>query len=63
MMAEREITQDEYKAFTKAYYNALTAQTHKKEKLDNCYESLEKDLVLIGATAIEDCLQDDLSKT
>lgn len=61
MIAEREITPDEYKAFAKDYYSALTSTTHKKEKLDNCYESLEKELVLLGATAIEDCLQDDLS--
>jgi phospholipid-transporting ATPase len=62
MIAEREITPDEYKAFAKHYYSALTSTTNKKEKLDSCYESLEKELVLIGATAIEDCLQDDLSK-
>ena len=61
MIAEREITPDEYKAFAKDYYSALTSTTHKKEKLDICYESLEKELVLLGATAIEDCLQDDLS--
>lgn len=61
MLAEREIPEEEYKDFAQEYYKAFTSISNKKEKLNICYESLEKEMVLIGATAIEDCLQDDLS--
>ena len=45
----------------KNYYKAITSTKNKHQHLDSCYETLEKDLTLIGCTAIEDCLQDDLS--
>jgi RNAse (barnase) inhibitor barstar len=61
MIAERYIGDAEYKRFYRNYYNAFLSQSNKKEKLDSLYESLEKEFILIGATAIEDCLQDDLS--
>ncbi len=61
MIAEREVSEADYRVFSKSFQNALVSHNHKKQKLDRCYESLEKDLTLIGATAIEDCLQDDLS--
>lgn len=61
MIAEKVISDLEYKTFFKNYYKALTSTVDKKEKLDKCYEMLEKEMILLGATAIEDCLQDDLS--
>jgi phospholipid-transporting ATPase len=61
MIAERQITENEYKQFYKSYFKAYLSPVNKKEKLDKCYELLEKDFSLLGATAIEDCLQDDLS--
>ena len=61
MIAEREISEVEYKAFSKNFQSAIKSSNNKKQKLYRCYESLEKEMVLIGATAIEDCLQDDLS--
>lgn len=62
MIAERELKEDEYKLFLKSYYRAISSLEKKDEKVDACYEILEQDLVLLGVTAIEDCLQDDLSK-
>lgn len=64
MLAEREVSEAEYKQFSSKYYSAITTQNpeRKKAKLEVCYDMLENDLNLIGATAIEDCLQDDLSK-
>ncbi len=61
MIAEREVSEADYRIFSKSFQNALASNNHKKQKLERCYESLEKDMTLIGATAIEDCLQDDLS--
>jgi phospholipid-transporting ATPase len=61
VFAEREISEEEYKIFSQLYYLASTALTEKKEKVSNCYESIEKNMTLIGATSIEDSLQDELS--
>ena len=61
MIAEREISENEYKNFRKDYYKCLTSLDNRNEKIEKCQEKLEQNLTLLGATAIEDCLQDDLS--
>jgi magnesium-transporting ATPase (P-type) len=61
MIARKIISKEDYKQFYKSYYNALTSVVNKKELLNKCYEDMERNLELIGATAIEDCLQDNLS--
>jgi magnesium-transporting ATPase (P-type) len=62
MIARKVITKDEYKQFYKTYHAAISSVLNKKELVNSCYEDMEKNLELIGATAIEDCLQDNLSK-
>jgi magnesium-transporting ATPase (P-type) len=62
MIARKIISKEEYKRFYKTYYSAISAIVGKKDLLNKCYEDMETDLELIGATAIEDCLQDNLSK-
>jgi len=62
MLANREVSESEYRQFYKNYYDAFTSPVNKKERLSKCYDMLEKDMILLGATAIEDCLQDELSK-
>lgn len=61
MISERTIPEKEYKNFLREFKKALKAGHLKKKLLDECYELLEVNLVLLGSTAIEDCLQDDLS--
>ena len=61
IIAERNLSNEEYKVLSKSLYKAYTSTNNKKELLKSCYESVERDLILIGATAIEDCLQDNLS--
>lgn len=36
---------------------------NKNQRLDELYEEIEKDMVLLGATAIEDKLQDGVPRT
>jgi magnesium-transporting ATPase (P-type) len=62
MLANKEVSESEYKQFYKNYCDAFTSPVNKKERLAKCYDILEKEMTLLGATAIEDCLQDDLSK-
>jgi magnesium-transporting ATPase (P-type) len=63
LIAERNISDSEYAFFKEENKKASLNLDGRKEKIDETYEILEKDLVLLGATAIEDCLQDDLKQT
>lgn len=53
-----ELTEDEYQEWSKEYYKASTAFDERDAKIDEISESIEKNLFLLGATAIEDKLQD-----
>lgn len=61
MIAEREISVAEYKIFKKEYSKCLISEENRSSKIEKCQETLEQNLTILGATAIEDCLQDDLS--
>ncbi|TMS08782.1 Phospholipid-transporting ATPase ID [Larimichthys crocea] len=51
---------DEWK---QRHHEASTALVEREEKLDELYEEIEKDLLLLGATAVEDKLQDGVPQT
>ncbi|AMD21208.1 HEL072Wp [Eremothecium sinecaudum] len=57
-IATRNITEQEYKEWSEAYKSAATTLDNRAEALDQAAELIEKKLLLIGATAIEDKLQD-----
>lgn len=65
LVASRAVEEAEYKQYYSAYKSALviTDPKEKSKKMDESYEILENNLNLIGATAIEDCLQDNLKET
>lgn len=54
----RFFLQSEYDSWKKRYKEATIALEHREDKVDAVAEEIEKDLQLIGATAIEDKLQD-----
>ncbi len=58
VMGRRELTQEEYETWANEYDAARTAVEGRDEKLSACASSIEDDLELIGASAIEDKLQD-----
>lgn len=60
--AERSLSEAELKKMEKQYFQALSNLKEKNKKLNELYEEFEKDLDIIGVTAVEDCLQDFLSK-
>lgn len=62
-IALRIIGDDEYTQWATKYYEALTAMDDRSEKLDAVAELIEHDLFLLGATAIEDKLQDGVPET
>lgn len=52
-----------YASWSQKFFDAKTSLTDRDAKLDAVAELIEKDLLLIGATAIEDKLQDGVPKT
>ncbi|CAI7624889.1 unnamed protein product [Penicillium pancosmium] len=63
-LAMREIPEDEYQQWHKIFETAnTTVSGNRAEELDKAAELIEKDFNLLGATAIEDRLQDGVPDT
>jgi phospholipid-transporting ATPase len=59
----REIPEEEYKKWVTIYDRAAATINGRTEALDKASEIIERDLFLLGATAIEDKLQDGVPDT
>lgn len=57
-LAYRNISDSEYAEWSELYDNAAAQMSGRAEALDNVAEAIEQNLQLLGATAIEDKLQD-----
>ena len=62
-LAYRTITEEEYKEWSEKFHEANIAIENKDEKLDQVAKLMEENLTLLGATAIEDKLQDGVPDT
>ncbi|KAI8583404.1 hypothetical protein K450DRAFT_223488 [Umbelopsis ramanniana AG] len=62
-VAMREIPEDEYARWSQIYDKASTTLVNRSEELDRAAEMIEQDMFLLGATAIEDKLQDGVPDT
>lgn len=62
-IASRIVPDAEYESWAQQYYEASTALDDRSDKLDAVAELIEHDLFLLGATAIEDKLQDGVPET
>ncbi|KAH6914262.1 calcium transporting ATPase [Coprinopsis sp. MPI-PUGE-AT-0042] len=62
-IAYREIPEQEYRQWAAIYDRAASTINGRGEALDQAAELIEKDLFLLGATAIEDKLQDGVPDT
>ncbi|KAF2126062.1 phospholipid-transporting ATPase-like protein [Dothidotthia symphoricarpi CBS 119687] len=63
-LAMREVTEDEFQQWWKVFNTAQTTVSgNRAEELDKAAELIEHDLTLLGATAIEDKLQDGVPDT
>lgn len=56
VLASKNLEEDEYKEWKWIYTKAMTDLTNQKQKKKEAEEMMEKDMVVIGATAIEDKL-------
>uniref|UniRef100_A0A8C5NB18 Phospholipid-transporting ATPase n=1 Tax=Gouania willdenowi TaxID=441366 RepID=A0A8C5NB18_GOUWI len=59
----KDISQDEFDAWSRRHREAQVSLVDRETALDRVYEQIEKNLMLIGATAIEDKLQDGVPET
>ncbi|KAK5671092.1 hypothetical protein BDV3_004761 [Batrachochytrium dendrobatidis] len=62
-IAYRDIPEEEYTEWAKIYEKAATTISNRALELEKAAEIIEKDLLLLGATAIEDRLQDEVPDT
>lgn len=62
-LACRDIPEAEYRQWAAIYDQAASTINGRGEALDKAAELIEKDLFLLGATAIEDKLQDGVPDT
>ncbi|MFH4980871.1 hypothetical protein AB6A40_007580 [Gnathostoma spinigerum] len=61
--ATRSIEESFYMQWSQTFHEASVALHSREEKLAACAEQIEKELTLIGATAIEDKLQEHVPET
>uniref|UniRef100_A0A8C5U223 Phospholipid-transporting ATPase n=1 Tax=Malurus cyaneus samueli TaxID=2593467 RepID=A0A8C5U223_9PASS len=63
VVAYKSLEEDYFQDWIRRHHEASTALEGREEKLSELYEEIEKDLMLLGATAIEDKLQDGVPQT
>uniref|UniRef100_A0AAQ5Z7W3 Phospholipid-transporting ATPase n=1 Tax=Amphiprion ocellaris TaxID=80972 RepID=A0AAQ5Z7W3_AMPOC len=59
----KDISAQEYEAWSRKHKDAQLTLSNRDAALDRVYEQIENNLMLIGATAIEDKLQDGVPET
>lgn len=62
-LASKELNEGEYNKWNKQFVEASQALSNRAEKLEEVAELIETDLTLLGATAIEDKLQEGVPRT
>ncbi|XP_060623427.2 phospholipid-transporting ATPase IF isoform X2 [Anolis sagrei] len=62
-VAYRKFTPKEYQEIEKRLFEAKTALQQREERLAEVYDFIEKDLAILGATGVEDKLQDKVQET
>ncbi|CAL1528456.1 unnamed protein product [Lymnaea stagnalis] len=63
VLACKTINEEYFNAWRKRHHEASTSMEDRDGKLDAIYEEIEQDMILLGATAIEDKLQDGVPET
>nr|XP_015832034.2 phospholipid-transporting ATPase ID [Nothobranchius furzeri] len=63
VLAYKDLEESYMEGWTQRHHEASTALEGREERLDELYEEIEKDMILLGATAVEDKLQDGVPQT
>ncbi len=59
----KELSRDAYETWAQEYHEASVALERREERMEELASSLERDYILLGATAIEDRLQEGVPET
>ncbi|XP_029295370.1 phospholipid-transporting ATPase ID-like isoform X2 [Cottoperca gobio] len=62
-LAYKDLDEEYFNQWKQRHHEASIVLDDRESKLDELYEEIEKDLLLLGATAIEDKLQDGVPQT
>lgn len=62
-LAEKELTPEEYAEWNERHEVAAAAVINREERMEEVADSIERDLMLIGGTAIEDRLQEGVPES
>ncbi|XP_075579594.1 phospholipid-transporting ATPase IK [Pelecanus crispus] len=62
-LASKEVSEVEYHEWSRRHHEASVLLQDRAQELDKLYEEMEQNLQLLGATAIEDKLQDGVPET
>lgn len=62
MLAKREVPQEVYDEWALRRFAAEQSEENRQEKIDEVNAEMERDLVLVGSTAIEDRLQENVAE-
>ncbi|XP_009886187.1 PREDICTED: phospholipid-transporting ATPase IK [Charadrius vociferus] len=62
-LASKEVSEVEYSVWSRRHHEASVLLQDRARELDKLYEEMEQNLQLLGATAIEDKLQDGVPET
>jgi len=64
VLAYKELSEEDFEVATSRFINTESMSTvRRQEELDSIYEDLEQNLIIIGATAVEDQLQENVRDT
>ncbi|XP_059080986.1 phospholipid-transporting ATPase ID-like isoform X7 [Tigriopus californicus] len=63
VLGVKDLSAEQFEDWKASHHEAAIALDNREEKLDAIYNEIEKDLQLLGATAIEDKLQDGVPET
>ncbi|XP_066577665.1 phospholipid-transporting ATPase ID isoform X4 [Amia ocellicauda] len=63
VLAYRDLSEEQYEEWARRHRSASRATDYREERLAAVYEEIEQDMMLLGATAIEDKLQEGVPET
>lgn len=63
MLAQREVENEEYRLWSQEYNKAATSMQNREKLVEDMQDKIEINLELVGCTAIEDKLQDEVPET
>jgi magnesium-transporting ATPase (P-type) len=62
-LAQKELDEETYEKWSKRKYDVIIESNNDEEQVANIDGEIEKDLELIGSTAIEDKLQENVANS